>query len=227
MDTLLMTITLAASAAALGLAAIVFRMWRQERRRADARIEALLEMADEGEPSAWQPDASVAGVRGMFIEPEKRSPWGTRIAAAAACVVVAVIVGWWAFSGPDVPDGSVRVAAKEDASAVPLELLSLRHDFERDTLTITGVVQNPRTGGPLANVIASASLFGQDGALLATGRAPLDFTQLRPGDESPFVITVPAAAGVARYRVSFRNASGAVIGHIDRRTTGVVASNQR
>jgi hypothetical protein len=44
----------------------------------------------------------------------------------------------------------------------------------------------------------------------------VDFTQLAPGDESPFVIRVDAPTNVARYRVSFRTDAG-VVPHVDRR----------
>jgi hypothetical protein len=72
-------------------------------------------------------------------------------------------------------------------------------------------------------VTATAFLFGGDGTFLTSGRAPLDFTTLRAGEESPFVINVPVTGAVARYRVSFRDQTGRVIGHIDRRNNGAVA----
>ena len=56
----------------------------------------------------------------------------------------------------------------------------------------------------------------RSGTFAGSGRAPLDFTTLDPGDESPFVVTLPNAAGVGRYRVSFRTEDGAVR-HVDRR----------
>jgi hypothetical protein len=74
-------------------------------------------------------------------------------------------------------------------------------------------------------VFASAILFGPDGNFLTSARAPLDFTTLRPGDESPFVIPVPVTGSVARYRIGFRAADGSVIAHIDRRTDGTTAKN--
>jgi hypothetical protein len=36
-------------------------------------------------------------------------------------------------------------------------------------------------------------------------------------------VEVPAAANVARYRVSFRNEDGEVIAHVDRRGAGALA----
>ena len=53
--------------------------------------------------------------------------------------------------------------------------------------------------------------------------APLDFTVLRPGDESPFLISVPVQRPVARYRVGFRDEEGRIIGHVDRRAGGTIA----
>jgi hypothetical protein len=103
--------------------------------------------------------------------------------------------------------------------------MSLKHTQESNTLTITGLVQNPRDGVPLTKVTATAYLFGTDGSFIATGRAPLDFTLLRPGDESGFSIAVPVTgAPVARYRVGFRGEDGRVIGHVDRRGSGTIAA---
>ena len=59
-------------------------------------------------------------------------------------------------------------------------------------------------------------LFDRKGSFVASGRAPLDYQALAPGDESPFVITVPGAADVSRYRVSFREGDD-VLPHVDRR----------
>jgi hypothetical protein len=108
----------------------------------------------------------------------------------------------------------------------PLELLSLRDSQEDSRLTVTGLVQNPRAGAPLNRVVATAFVFAADGTFLASGRAPLDFSTLAPGDESPFVITIPVKGTVARYRVGFRNEEGHVIGHVDRRSTGTLARSE-
>jgi hypothetical protein len=116
----------------------------------------------------------------------------------------------------------VRVPA---ASLQPgrLELLSLKETQGAKALTITGLVQNPSDGTELSKVAATALVFAADGSFLASGRAPLDFTVLRPGDESGFVITVPVNAPVARYRIGFRGEDGHVIGHVDRRTASTLA----
>jgi hypothetical protein len=96
-----------------------------------------------------------------------------------------------------------------------LELLSMRHEREGDTLSVTGLVRNP--GGAAARgIIAVVFAFDHGGNFVASGRAPLDFVTLAPGDESPFHVAIPHVSDVGRYRVSFRTESG-VVRHVDRR----------
>ena len=61
------------------------------------------------------------------------------------------------------------------------------------------------------------SAFDKSGTFVASGRAPLDFTTLQAGDESPFVVTIPNVSEVGRYRVSFRT-DGGMLRHVDRRS---------
>ena len=107
-------------------------------------------------------------------------------------------------------------------SSAPLELVSLRHRRDGEALSITGVVRNPMAGARVQNVTAVVFLFDRNGGFLASGRAPIDFTMLVPGDESPFVVTVKEPGAVGRYRVSFRT-DDKVIPHIDRREDVAVA----
>lgn len=167
--------------------------------------------------------ATVAGVHGMFAEPKARSPWPNRFAAAAACAVLAAGAGLILFGGSEKQD---QTPAGSAVATAPLELLALGHSADASGLTISGIVQNPRSSAPLADVIVTASLLAQDGAVVGNVQAPLDFTRLRPGDESPFVVKAPASAGVARYRVSFRNARGGVLGHVDRRAAAPIARHE-
>jgi hypothetical protein len=274
METTLTIIAVLSTTAAFSLGAILVKMLRDERRRSDARVQALMDVAgvdylaatvrepaDKLVPSHFhaipegqqrpaakrakpakpaapparipQPavaqdlelNPSVAGIDSMFAEPERRSPWPSRVGVAAACAAVVALAGFLLFSGSRT-GGDTKRAEADAVSSAPLELLALGHTAEADGLTISGIVQNPRGGTALADVVATASLFGSDGAVVAVGQAPLDFTQLRPGDESPFVVKVPTAAGVARYRVSFKNGKGAVLGHVDRRGVDPVARRQ-
>jgi hypothetical protein len=124
------------------------------------------------------------------------------------------------------PAAANRIAGTAPSAQAPgiLELMSLKQTQDGNTLTITGLVQNPRDGVPLMKVAATAYLFDADGSFIASGRAPLDFTLLRPGDESGFAIAVPVTTAVARYRVGFRDEDGRVIGHVDRRGNNTIAA---
>jgi hypothetical protein len=130
-----------------------------------------------------------------------------------------------ATSRPAAPaPGALASPAAEPAGA-GLELLSLRDTRKSESLTITGMVQNPRTGSLLTRVTVTAYAFDDKGAFLASSRALLDVTSLAPGDESPFVVTVPVTETVARYRIGFRGEDGRVIAHVDKRQQGPIAAN--
>jgi hypothetical protein len=164
----------------------------------------------------------------MFARPEATSPWPRRAGVAAALALAVFAAGFFALSDDTATTGSLPPQAKNAAGvpAAPLELMSLRHTQQRDSITITGLVQNPRIGPPLSGVTATVFLFGPDGTFLASGRAGLDFTHLGSGDESPFVIQVPVTGTVARYRVGFRGQDGRVLAHVDRRGTGALAKQE-
>ena len=108
-------------------------------------------------------------------------------------------------------------AAAQESTGAPLELVSLKHERVGDGLHISGVVRNPQDGRLLKGLAAVAFLFDRDGNYLSSDRAPLDYIQLQPGEESPFSIAVPSAAGVSRYRVTFRTDAG-IVAHVDRRS---------
>jgi hypothetical protein len=178
----------------------------------------------------YEPDQIGAAPGGdLFAVQEPRSAWPRRVGVAVAVALVVLAVGLGIRSLPDDNQTTADPRAIATASAGTqsglLELLTLEHVQEANALTIKGLVQNPRDGSPLSKIAATAFLFGADGAFLASGRAALDFTMLRPGDESAFVINVPVAARVARYRVSFRSEDGRVIGHVDRRSAVPIAQN--
>jgi len=262
MDTTLVTVTMLSMGMAAALSAIVWRMLRLERHRSNARVAALTAAVREARPRAPREDndmtihsafaeapthrprlgeasvgASEAFAAPMFVEHERTSPWGARIAVMAALALAGA--SFVLFSLAARAQNSLHRAAPEtaaaDNAAAPrpgvtapssgLELMALRDARAGGSLTITGLVQNPRTGTPLSRVAVTAYTFDDSGALLASGRALIDVTSLQPGDESPFVVTVPASDAVARYRVGFRDESGRVIAHIDRRRQGPLASN--
>jgi hypothetical protein len=221
MEILLVTVTMASLLAAAGMAALVWRMKRDERERSAARVAALsAAIADDPIPEAWSqpwpapgPEGNAATpVRdGLFSSPaDDRPPLARMVPMLLAGLV---IVG-------SVAVGVAMTGATADPPASgprPLELLSLRHAVREGTLEVTGLLRNPATNPAFDAVTAVVFLFDGQGAFLASGRASLDFRSLAPGEESPFVVSLPAAPGVARYRVSFRRDERGVIPHVDRR----------
>jgi hypothetical protein len=169
----------------------------------------------------------VVGFGDLFVERDQPSPWGRRLAVIGALAAVVLAIGFGLVSSngartaTPAPQAAVKVPAV--AESVPLELVSLRHLQQAQTLTVTGLVQNPRTAAPLSHVVATAFVFGPDGTFLSSSRAPLDFTTLGPGDESPFVVTVPVTGVVSRYRIGFRSEDGRVIAHVDKRGPDALA----
>lgn len=232
--TLLVTAILSTIVATAALFA-VFVAFRQERRRSHARVTALRQLA-EIDARYEEPDlledvdihrasAVPAAADGpfashaMFSPASERTPVWRRAAAAAAVAAIVALAGYALL-----PRAAETEAVRTDvAEQAPLELLSLRHTAETERLVITGLVQNPRNGAARAKIVATAFLFGADGSFLASGRAPLDFATLAPGDESPFVLAVPVTGTVARYRVGFRGDDGRVIAHVDRRAASTLA----
>jgi hypothetical protein len=233
-------VTLVSLAVAIVMSLVAWRLVRDERERSAARIEALAHdieseadgAADEAPvlrvasrpPAAGTAAGGVEAVpaAALFEVPEATaSPpaWqrlGTVVAIGA--LLVGGVIGV-AVLLADRPGAQAQGQAGAPAAA-PLELLSLRHAQQDGTFTVTGLVRNPARGAPAERITAVVFLFDAQGGFLASGRAPLDFTRLAPGEESPFVVAIPAPAGVARYRVSFRRDEGGVVSHIDRREAG-------
>lgn len=231
MTTTLLAITIVASSVAAAAVIALVAAYRADRRRSAARVAALRQLAGAAEPAAELPlDEIELDVRArhartqgdrpmMFDERPAASPWPRRAAAALVVAAVAAAAGYALLptrGGEPASAGAARTPA-------PLELLSLRHTQEQARLVVTGLVQNPRAGEPLSRIVATAFLFAADGTFLASGRAPLDFSTLAPGDESPFVVSVPVTGTVARYRIGFRGEDGRVIAHVDRRVAGTLA----
>jgi hypothetical protein len=169
----------------------------------------------------------------MFAEREAASPWGNRLAVMAglglvlASGVLLALTARDRAAAPAPPAAAVAAASTQGAGtvAIGLELLSLRDSRQPASLTITGLVQNPRGGAALSGVTVTAYAFDDKGSFLASGRALIDVTALAPGDESPFIVSVPVTEAVARYRIGFRGEDGRVIAHIDKRQQAPVAAN--
>lgn len=213
MDAILITLTVLAVAAAAGFAAAAWRTRADEQRRSAARVAALASTLYPSEPAGSMPERAVP-VASMFdtiAAPAHDARIDKRLLFTSLASVI-VIVGGMVLRGAPSP-----AAAPEQAA--PLELVSMRHTRDGRTLTVTGLVRNPRGGIPLSGVAALVFAFDRGGDFVASGRAMLEVETLQPGDESPFVVTVSDLAEVGRYRVSFRTGPG-VVRHVDRRRTG-------
>jgi len=123
-------------------------------------------------------------------------------------------------ANPANPANSANSANPEKRDdPVPLELLALGHERDGNRLAVRGVVRNPSVGREVDRVTAVVFLYDRNGGFLASGRAAIESTMLTPGGESTFVVVVPGAADVGRYRVSFRT-DDRVVPHLDRRHEG-------
>jgi flagellar basal body-associated protein FliL len=219
----LVLVTIVSLAVAGVLAMYVRQLTRAERERSEANAAALADMIgpahlDTAADVDLAPD-SPASSPAMFsaTEPVVASSRLFLIPTIGLFVVIAALSGIYAWNRP-----SRQTVAAAEASSAPLELVALRHQRRGDVMTISGLVRNPRGGRTIQSLSAVALTFDKQGTFLATGRAPLDFPLLQPGDESPFTIAVPNSPGIGRYRVTFRTESG-IVPHVDRRADSQVA----
>lgn len=151
---------------------------------------------------------------------DARSGFGRLVVPMSLGVVIisAVLAGllmWNHGRAKASPVASAAVAA-DNSGAVPLELMSMRHERTANGLSITGLVRNPASGHRVSDLNVVVFLFDRNGAFVTSARGPLDFRALAPGDESPFTISLDKIGSVGRYRVSFR-ADDRVVPHVDRR----------
>ena len=215
MTAVLVAVTFCALGLAAALLFYVLRLTREQRDRSAARAAALGELIGE-EPSdvSLQPSAIGLQRAPMFgsaaTRVEDAGPRLLLVPAIGVVIVGLALTGIYLWNRPHM------AAAAAPAASAPLELVSLRHQRQGDTLIVSGLVRNPHAGRPIKGLAAVAFTFDRQGTFLTSGRAALDFPQLGAGDESPFSIAVPQSAGVSRYRVSFRTEE-AVVPHLDRR----------
>jgi hypothetical protein len=229
----LLVLSVISLCAAAVVAVLAWSIVRDDRQRSAARVAALASTAlDESATVVaiqGPPDGSHVSSRdGAFHDQGDRTPSlisAARPAAVQGHPLVKVAVGiamsvalivFIAMSGDRHQD---RAAAPSTVATVQqdgaLELLSMRHERDGDMLAVTGLVRNPGAASA-RGIIAVVFAFDHGGNFVASGRAPLDFVTLAPGDESPFHVTIPHVSDVGRYRVSFRTESG-VVRHVDRR----------
>ena len=138
---------------------------------------------------------------------------GVGFAMAVLVIVLIAMSGDRHAPAADAARGPLREPSRRSR----LELLSMRHARAGDNLTVTGLVRNRGAAAP-ASIAAVVFVFDRDGGFVASGRAPLEFSAIAHGDESPVQVTIPDVKDVGRYKVSFRTEAG-IVPHVDRRAT--------
>ena len=241
MTALLTLVTLLSLASTAAMAVAMLRMRREERRRSDARVEALARMAgpvadpandlvlrpngsidaqDEGQSGAWFDDEATESERPAAIR------WMHRRPAIIGAAGVGVALGLLALAAVGSRVSRAPASNIQAQAATPLRLTALDHTPGPGALTVSGRVENPRGAPAVSNVTATVFLFDAQGAFLTSGRAPLGVADLAAGQSASFSVTVPVNGIVARYRVSFRDRTGRAMAHVDARGGAALASNQ-
>ena len=204
--TLLPIVTALSLLLAAIMSVIAWRMAGHERRRSNARIVALAaEIHDDGY-------AAPVAVRPRRFMSHPFAFVGGGLLAVGAVVALAVVTGY----ADRTPRNGAPAATAAATTPPPLELVALGHERVGDQLTVRGVIRNPASAAEMDRVTAVVQLITRDGGVVGTARAAVATTALTPGRESTFVVTVPGAADVARYRVSFTT-DDRVVPHLDRR----------
>lgn len=238
MEPLLLFSVFASLLVAAAMSVVAWRLARDTRARAAARIELLTNLAfAEGVPvhpapardEPWETEfqsETGAPVGAMFSARQEPSAPGRRwVALAAVAVLMAGTTAAFTLFSDAAPASPAEragaVAPAAESRDAPIELLSLQHRTTASgTFDVTGVVRNPAEGRPLHDMVAVVDLFGPHDRLLTSRRQPIELPVLLAGESSAFSVAIPKAAGVARYRVEFRLNGRDTIAHVDLRTEG-------
>lgn len=173
------------------------------------RAEAGATPHDLFEPAAASPSVFPSGptiaAAGIFL------------AGAAAALIVVLGLG-----PPGVAGRIVSSVPAATAVEAPLQLIALSHDLDGDQLIVRGAVRTPAPAGDIGRLVAVVFAFDGAGGFVTSGRAAVDASARDADGTVPFVVAIPGAADVSRYRVSFR-AGDRIVPHIDKRHPGVRA----
>jgi hypothetical protein len=232
----LLIVTLTSLLLAAIMSVIAWRLAGDERRRSEARVAALAEdIRHAGEArvtpqwddelpvmSADLPSSrvrrDVAGPDLFAPPPPSRSRLPVLLTGAALLFAAAVSVATLARGQLRRASRAADPVALSPVAPPPLELVALGQERVGDQLTVRGTVRNP-SGTEMDRLTAVVLLLTPEGDPLATGRAAIDAPALEPGAESTFVVILPGAGDVGRYRVSFRTGDR-LVSHVDRRHEG-------
>lgn len=233
MDTMLLALTVVSLAVAAVSTTVALKVTQADRRHRAARVAALAAAAgilqsDTRSEPALASDSPLADASAV-VAPAGGVALADRFLAAdtagsgsagrqqwllgAATLVAALVVTLGVASLVN----ARRPVSAESGAVAPLELVTLTHARADGVLTVSGLVRNPAAGQAVDQLEAEVRVFDPAGILIATRAAHVDYLELAPGQESPFVVALGEARTAARYRVSFRTA-GTMRPHVDQRT---------
>ncbi len=223
----MLTITLLSLVIAAASGYFAWRSIRREHLRSNARVASLAEAMDEHSLPAFRAfEAEPAADLSYEFRSEAAAPVAPTLTFEAMDTypsirrrLLSVVIG-----ASVVVAGVVTIAMMSDRYEPPpapvvsphaqsLELLSLAASRDGSTLAVTGLVRS-RAEEPLTMVTAVVSAIDAKGRPVGRGSVPL--SAIMPRGESKFVVRITDVNEAARYRVSFRSATG-VIRHVDRR----------
>src|SRR5262245_13262005 len=218
----LIALVIILAAAVVVLTVVVAQRVRLERQRSEARIAALASAIDD---PLWEtpwatdggPDESFAFQPAVsLVAPDVTRP--SRSVAFAAAALVVLGASTLLFLGLNSGSGAPRAVTVTAAApkAPSIELVSMRHAIDGQTLIVSGLVRNP-TGSATPALSAIVSVLGQEGQVVARGESQLDPTVLEPGKETTFRVSVPEITDPGRYRLAFMNGNQ-IVPHVDRRS---------
>jgi hypothetical protein len=224
---MLLFIAVTSTLIAIVMSLVAWRASRAERARSAARVEALARAISGDSPALdlelrSNEGPTIAIRHGPVLSAPQTAGAGSRLGlslAAGAFVVTTAAAAAIVFSSESPTasaDPGVATRAATDAVSAPIELVTLDHDRDGDTLIVHGVIHNPSNGVQVDGLVALVSTIGIDGRGGSSARSAVDSPVLVPGGQSAFSVTIPRARDVARYRVSFRSGD-LVVSHVDKR----------
>ena len=204
-------------------------------RRAEIGLRAepprLAAVPQPRSPQRWDEDLPLrpgdSGAPGQLFATAHQGGGAGRLPIVAGVVgaLAALVLGAVLLRGGPAATRTTRAtppAATGDNRTVaavapgPLELVALGHERDGNRLIVRGVVRNPSAGSAVEPLTAVVFVFNAEGGFVTSARAAVDANALRSAGETTFAVTVPDAASVSRYRVSFRSGDR-IVPHIDRR----------
>ena len=236
------------------MAALAWRLHRDELRRSAARVATLAADIHEAErvrtPAivGRRPESRIHPVPSRAFDGglvERRSSYSdsaelfafdraggteSRLGPVLAVGILAVAVALALIlaigrGGRQAADSAATTAvAHAPAAPAPIELVSLDQTRDGDRLTVRGSVRNPLSGERFDRLVAEVTYFGRDGQTLGSGHATLQPVTLGPGMESTFAVTTARGQDVARYRIRF-HVDERIVAHVDRRNGNGVPSS--